>query len=144
MNNSPDWIWKGDYIPGEHTMMTGTPSQTPKGMREMVIVGNMESDKWPPGWCCSDCLMLLANGETDPDWSEEETAEYLKRVEHYTEGCEVTLGMFKEFHECLDESGEIADDCECEMLTFSWSPCDVCGSSLGGSRDAVTFWEKKE
>lgn len=32
------------------------------------------------------------------------------------------------------------DDCECEQMTFSWSPCATCGSTLGGARDAVTFW----
>lgn len=35
---------------------------------------------------------------------------------------------------------ETVDDCECEQMSFSWSSCDVCGSSLGGSRDAVVFW----
>lgn len=135
------------------------------------------------GWVCTDCLMLHANGETDPELSEEETAEYLARVEHYTEGTEVTLGMFRENHECASNFTVVTDDdishevradnendvrdqfefrtapaivsitphdletesdrggeCDCEQVTFSWSPCDMCGSILGGARDAVTFW----
>ena len=35
-----------------------------------------------------------------------------------------------------DRGGE----CECERQSFTWSPCDVCGSNLGGARDAVVFW----
>ena len=35
-----------------------------------------------------------------------------------------------------DRGGE----CECERQSFTWSPCDVCDSNLGGARDAVVFW----
>jgi hypothetical protein len=94
------------------------------------------------GWCCVDCLMLLANGETPTEMSETETAEYLARVAQHTGERDVTLGRM------LGEDGcECEDwDCDthhegCEQNTFSSSPCDVCGSHLGGSRDAVTFWK---
>jgi hypothetical protein len=133
------------------------------------------------GWCCTDCLMMLANGEGDPEWTEEEAADYDARVAHYTEGCNVTLGLMREDHECkfnwtltdaagetyeyyaktiteaLDEHQwhndtdgivsavahdlETVEDCECERQSFSWSQCDVCGSNLGGSRDAVCFFK---
>lgn len=92
------------------------------------------------GACCTDCLILLANGETDPSWTEAETAEYLQRVERCSAGTEVTLGMLASEHSCQDASGQIADECDCEQLGFSWSACDVCGSNLGGDREAVTFW----
>ena len=36
---------------------------------------------------------------------------------------------------------ETAEECDCEHDTFSCSPCDVCGSNLGGTRDAVCFWK---
>ena len=26
-------------------------------------------DEYVNGWCCADCLTLLANGETNPEWS---------------------------------------------------------------------------
>jgi hypothetical protein len=29
---------------------------------------------------CTDCFVLEANGQTDPDWTEEERQEYLDRV----------------------------------------------------------------
>ena len=38
------------------------------------------------GWCCTDCLFLLANGDTPAEMGETETAEYLARVEHYCAG----------------------------------------------------------
>jgi hypothetical protein len=36
---------------------------------------------------------------------------------------------------------ELGGECDCEENTFSWSPCDVCGSNLGGSRHAVSFFK---
>lgn len=152
------------------------------------------------GWCCTDCLMLLAYGETPADLTEDETAEYLTRVERHCEDSEVTLGMFREDHGCAtnwtvtwhapgsvrgsfrrgylevraDSYGDAMDaifwaaggqgtipdraravmarsheleteddrggECECERQSFSWSSCDVCGSGLGGAREAVVFW----
>lgn len=147
------------------------------------------------GWACTDCTMLLANGETPPDLDETETTLYLERVARGCAGCEVTLGMFREDHACAsdftvtwlmrhesvrgslrrgwvevraDDYGDAMDqahwaipagawltvarahdletetdrggECDCECQTFSWSACDVCGSNLGGHRDAVVFW----
>ena len=50
-------------------------------------------------------------------------------------------------HSCLDDfggmiAGEAGSECDCETMSFSWSPCDVCGSNLGGERSAVSFWEE--
>lgn len=142
------------------------------------------------GWCCIDCLMLLANGETPPDMDESETAEYLARVAQHTAGLDVTLGMLREDHECAsnftvtdtdgnefeifadntidardtaywrlppgqDESSiasitphelqtepDRGGDCDCTQVTFTWSACDVCGSNLGGTREAVSFFKR--
>lgn len=105
------------------------------------------------GWACVDCLFLLANGETPEQMNEEETAAWLARIE--AQG-EVTLGrMYGEGGcDCDPEAMEPSDQADphyvepdyehhaesCEQDSFSWPPCDVCGSHLGGSRDAVTFW----
>jgi len=152
------------------------------------------------GWACTDCLMLLANGETPGDWTEDEVAEYLARVERHCAGTEVTLGMFREDHDCrsnftvtylirhesvrgslrrgtvevladdyadamdqaywgiparawltvaraheLQTEADRGGECECEQqMTFTWSSCDVCGSGLGGARNAVVFWIQPE
>lgn len=108
------------------------------------------------GWACVDCLMILANGEDNPEWSEEEAAAHHAAMDRECDGCEVTLGLMASEHdeECpnvwhfyhpgieyhLWRGGQ---DCWCEHDEFSWSSCDVCGSQLGGSRDAVTFWPKE-
>jgi hypothetical protein len=103
------------------------------------------------GWCCVDCLMMLANGETDPNWTDDETAEYLARLDaRGVTGETITLGRMFGEDGCEHTSedwhsgdGTSEDHAEsCERQTFSWSSCDVCGSTLGGAREAVTFWEE--
>ncbi len=67
---------------------------------------------------CSDCLMLIANGDTPPELSEEKTEEWLAQIaKHYGE----------------DQSGVCCGDSE-KNEEFSWSGCDFCGSNLGGAR----------
>lgn len=89
-------------------------------------------------WCCTDCLMLLANGETPPEMSEEETASWLARVEG-DGSTRVTLGRHTDVCGCEDWDTDKHRD-ECERMEFSWRGCDVCHSHLGGAREAVTFW----
>lgn len=99
------------------------------------------------GWCCVDCVTLLANGETPPEMSEAETAEWLARVEAAGDASTVTLGRMFGEDGCehtsdawrADAAVQEAHAAECERDTFSWRPCDVCGSTLGGERHAVTF-----
>jgi hypothetical protein len=35
-------------------------------------------------------------------------------------------------------------ECDCERRTFTWQRCEGCGSTLGGSREALTYWDPKE
>lgn len=97
------------------------------------------------GWACTDCLMLLANGESPPEMTEAELAAWQENIDTRNAGYNITLGMLREDHECIDEAGQTASDlggeCECEINTFSWSACDVCGSSLGGERHSVSFFK---
>jgi ribosomal protein L37AE/L43A len=105
------------------------------------------------GWACIDCLMLLANGETNPEWSDAETAEYFARLEERSiDGETVTLGRVFGEDGCEHTSEEwhsgdsrVQEDHaeSCERTTFSRWPCDVCGSTLGGAREAVTFWTEE-
>jgi hypothetical protein len=94
------------------------------------------------GWCCVDCLMFLANGEAP----EQDTEDWIAAFNKRNEGTEITLGMLADGHssDCpnLAEDGSWlgGEECYCEQHDFSWSQCDTCGSTLGGSRDAVTFW----
>lgn len=95
------------------------------------------------GWCCNDCLFWLANGETPEEMSEEKTAEWLAGITNNLGNWHVDLGG-KHLEGCpniaLDGSWVGDTDCDCETIEFSRSSCDVCRSTLGGSRDAVHFY----
>lgn len=41
------------------------------------------------GWCCSDCLVYLANGEENLDWSRSETDAFKAKV---AAAGDITLG----------------------------------------------------
>lgn len=90
---------------------------------------------------CRDCVILLANGETDPDWTEEETADFLRRFAEGQEGVEhVTLGSIACEHcgrAAREADPDNTEDCE---PWFSWSACDLCGSTLGGDRGHAVAW----
>lgn len=70
---------------------------------------------------CVDCVVWLANGEEphdNPDgWSPDQ-------IEANWAGYQVVVGG--------DESTE---------YEFSWQPCDVCGSRLGGDRYPCNAWK---
>ena len=97
------------------------------------------------GWACSDCLSELANGESPADLSADGIAERNAMISARNAGYDITLGLLREDHTCLNSDGQTAGDlggeCDCEVNTFSWSPCDVCGSNLGGERHAVSFFK---
>lgn len=60
------------------------------------------------GVVCCDCALMIANGETSPDVSVERE----KLIAEATAGWVLSEGRSE----------------------FSWSPCDCCGTHLGGSR----------
>jgi len=67
------------------------------------------------GECCTDCTMLIANGETPPEMTEAETAEWLADIDK-------NWGRLQVHASIGDERG------------FSSSSCGYCGSHLGGDR----------
>ena len=76
------------------------------------------------GVACSDCLLLVANGDLPTDLTDEEVKTYLERVKHYCGELDVVPGG-------SDEDEE-----------FSWQQCDCCGTTLGGSRHQIYFIER--
>ncbi len=94
------------------------------------------------GWCCSDCLFLFANGETPVNMNEDEIEAWMAEIDSRTAGSHVVLGG--EHKDCVnigaDDGWLGVGDCDCETQEFSMSQCDVCGSRLGGSRHAVTYF----
>lgn len=76
---------------------------------------------------CVDCVMLLANGElTDPD-GVDVASEHDAKIAAQWGDADITLGGFSD--ETEDADG-----------WFSWSPCQGCGSQLGGSRFSAVVW----
>jgi hypothetical protein len=71
---------------------------------------------------CTTCLMVLANDEGDPDWTEAQEQEHRAEMARRLAGLHVTLG-----------DGDDDD-------VFSRAQCHACGTTLGGSRHAATGW----
>lgn len=88
--------------------------------------------------CCTDCIMLFANGENPQDLSEDETSAWHAEIDRRIEGYYVACGGAHE-EGCTNDGSE---DCGCETREFSWSQCGTCGSTLGGSRHAVTLFPR--
>jgi hypothetical protein len=91
-------------------------------------------------WVCSDCLMAHANGE---DSVEDRPASEPEPWAIFPDASRVSMGMLDDNHSCGQSWDDGTRDCGCETDEFSWSPCDGCGSTLGGSRHAFTLWEEK-
>lgn len=75
---------------------------------------------------CDDCLMVAANGDCGDLPVPEECSLGFKREE--LAGGRVIPGCI------LGHVGNIFGYDACNRGAFSWSPCDICGSPLGGQR----------
>lgn len=86
----------------------------------------METETEWRGECCTDCLMLIANGDTTGNSrceTEAGEAAYLADMARRTAGYWLTIDYRGD-----DDGGQSPD------AGFSMSSCDVCGSNLGGDR----------
>ncbi len=106
-------------------------------------------------WACVDCLMFEANGDLpsasvtsfmdmDENGHTEEDRKIIAGFEQFEPGV-VTLGIMFGEDGCSHTSDSYPENADehsegCETQTFSYSPCDVCHSPLGGSRHALTYW----
>jgi len=102
-------------------------------------------------WVCTDCYWEhhYPNGCEDdgPENPRPDSRLALARLD--AEGWNVSAGLDSSQHEapvCVSDyidgiSG--AEECECETIPFSWSPCECCLSTLGGSRNALTLFPKE-
>jgi hypothetical protein len=85
---------------------------------------------------CPTCMFIHANGEypgepDDIDPNEPEPWALLPEGVHPAMG-----GEHREI--CTPEGRE--EGCDCGDLGFSWSPCEGCGSGLGGDRYLFTLF----
>lgn len=88
-------------------------------------------------------MLHHANGECGSCHTDEgHDREPLNLVEKPMSGYDmVTLGMLAKHHSCKSSDETPHQwECDCEIMTFSWSSCDGCGSTLGGERHAMTLW----
>jgi hypothetical protein len=90
------------------------------------------------GWACTDCIMIIANGDgsgiEDLAGHESRMAGQAAKV---PAGWDLVPGG--EHADSCTEAVRDAAGCDCESDSFSMSPCDTCGSNLGGARHAVTW-----
>ena len=71
--------------------------------------------------------------------NKQEYQEYKQRVQHYFKGVEhINTGPCSTCSECLEcDTPEDPDNEWYDLASepsFSWSPCEVCNSQLGGNR----------
>lgn len=100
---------------------------------------NKDKDNTDLLWVCVDCYET--HHGVREDHNEPPDREPLNLI---PADADVTGGMFWEQHEpdCehAKSRGDDGGECECERQTFSWRPCQGCGSTLGGAREALTVW----
>lgn len=93
-------------------------------------------------WVCVDCHLDHHVGD------EHEPAEGCVPWSLIEPGQTMTNGIFQKDHECgwedMTDADEPPCDGECEMATFSKTPCDGCGSYLAGERYAYTVWTPED
>ena len=91
-------------------------------------------------WVCVDCFFEHHLPGENAEATGEEWCNYPD-----AKMGDITAGILcdradDDYHMC--ESAEHSE--ECETISFSWSRCDACGSTLGGTRHAFTIWEDGE
>lgn len=77
---------------------------------------------------CTDCLFVLANGAED----DAQTAAAERLAEMWPGESPVTTPAVT--------LGFVDTDLEDGYPSFSWQPCEGCGSRLGGDRHPATGW----
>src|SRR2546430_1834848 len=87
---------------------------------------------------CQVCMLHHANGEWGDCYAEEGHDREPFNLYHPKD---ITMGLLDELHDCILDRDGSAIECGCEERGFSWSSCQGCGSTLGGSRYAFTAWE---
>jgi hypothetical protein len=95
-------------------------------------------------WVCIDCYLDHHGLRDEDDPPRDDTLSLID------DGAEVSTGLVADEHEadCPVWLGDpnrpdvpvAGAECECERRDFTWTACQGCGSTLGGSREALTVW----
>ncbi len=100
----------------------------------------MDEGQFYVGKICTDCLMVIANGDASgnaDDWDKEE-------FDRVTGKYDIVLGHphFNMWYDKCHHNGHACDiDCDCARDEFSTSECDVCGDQLHGTRHDIVMIE---
>lgn len=89
-------------------------------------------------WVCVDCYET--HHGVREEWREPPDREPLCLLDESV--VVVTAGRWPHEPDCpnvVDGEWVGEHDCDCERMEFSWSPCEGCGSTLGGAREALTI-----
>jgi hypothetical protein len=95
-------------------------------------------------WACVDCLQYAA-GIPEKDRGEPYPPAVLEAVERMRRdnypACVELIPGSGDHHDGCAQGQDYDADCDCEYDNggFSWSPCEMCLSSLGGDRHAITL-----
>ena len=93
-------------------------------------------------WVCEDCVSAEASGELEVTHDHDGTPCDTWDIDQGTDT--ITPGRLFETVAPSDRPHELDDSDEWsygwEHDAFSKSPCDACGCSLAGTRDAYTAW----
>jgi hypothetical protein len=89
---------------------------------------------------CVDCFLLIGTGEPDPRQSDEERAEFLAR---FDAGASHYEGLFYGWCDDSCTHDRQGEDCPNDEEWFSWSSCELCRSTLGGSRHNAGAWMRE-
>ena len=88
-------------------------------------------------WACIDCYMgahgILEDADTIATY-----ADTVARVARDNAPLTIDITPGGACEQWEDE--EHVGNCECNSVAFSYSPCELCLSSLGGTRHAVTLF----
>lgn len=105
----------------------------------------LDTGNFIAGSVCVDCLFGIANGEW-PTVGENWTQAQQDSSDSVLAAYDVTLGHLHsgEWSNCHHKDEPCEEDCECEQTTFSSARCDVCRSTLSGSRDDVIMVNKED
>lgn len=86
---------------------------------------------------CVDCFFFVVNDEEpedSTDWSAQETREAMQREAGNTGG-HFACGVPPKEEDEEEEEGDEEDG----YTDFTWQACELCRSTLGGSRYALTL-----
>lgn len=116
-------------------------------------------------WVCNCCMLSISNGECCEGHNANNGEAFTTTVHysaHFYAGTdEITTpavwGLWDSMEYDVSMGGEHADgcpngpdsptrgeqDCDCEIIPFSDTPCEGCGSTLHGERHAFTVFKRR-